>query len=91
MTYRPSSYLQLADGQLLKLHRQLSIKLAKMANCPCCSDKLLRHIKGSSIYWFCRSCWQEMPVFESKVKQAESTIMYPLPKITGLSSFKHRN
>jgi hypothetical protein len=33
-----------------------------MNSCPCCSDILLQHIKGSEIYWFCRSCWQEMPV-----------------------------
>lgn len=33
-----------------------------MTNCPCCSDKLIRHIRGHEIYWFCRTCWQEMPV-----------------------------
>ena len=34
-----------------------------MPSCPCCSDQLLRHIRSAQIYWFCRSCWQEMPVF----------------------------
>ncbi len=33
-----------------------------MNYCPCCSSPLLLHIRGSEIYWFCRHCWQEMPV-----------------------------
>jgi hypothetical protein len=32
-----------------------------MSTCPCCSDVLLRHIQHGSLYWFCRSCWAEMP------------------------------
>ncbi|MBW4646620.1 MAG: hypothetical protein KME23_27145 [Goleter apudmare HA4340-LM2] len=34
-----------------------------MIYCPCCSGLLLPHIRSSQIYWFCRHCWQEMPVF----------------------------
>ncbi|ABA24167.1 conserved hypothetical protein [Trichormus variabilis ATCC 29413] len=35
-----------------------------MINCPCCSGLLLPHIRGDSeIHWFCRHCWQDMPVF----------------------------
>ncbi|MDZ7958248.1 MAG: hypothetical protein RMY34_10160 [Aulosira sp. DedQUE10] len=34
-----------------------------MSHCPCCSNLLLLHINGSEIYWFCRHCWQKMPVF----------------------------
>ncbi len=34
-----------------------------MSTCPCCSDTLLRHIQHGSLYWFCRSCWAEMPNF----------------------------
>ncbi|MBD2775975.1 hypothetical protein [Iningainema tapete] len=33
-----------------------------MNYCPCCSHTLLRHIRGHEVYWFCRNCWQEMPV-----------------------------
>lgn len=33
-----------------------------MYNCPCCSSSLLRHIRGTEVYWFCRTCWQEMPI-----------------------------
>ena len=32
-----------------------------MTNCPCCSDNMLRHIRGNQVYFFCPSCWQEMP------------------------------
>jgi hypothetical protein len=32
-----------------------------MNNCPCCSGLLLRHIRGSQVYYFCRNCWQTMP------------------------------
>jgi DNA-directed RNA polymerase subunit M/transcription elongation factor TFIIS len=34
-----------------------------MIYCPCCSSLMLPHIRSSQIYWFCRHCWQEMPVF----------------------------
>lgn len=36
-----------------------------MNTCPCCSDVLLRHFKNHREYWFCRHCWQEMPLFEN--------------------------
>ncbi|MEB3182180.1 MAG: hypothetical protein VKL59_24560 [Nostocaceae cyanobacterium] len=35
-----------------------------MNNCPCCDHPLLRHICGHEVYWFCRSCWQSMPVMK---------------------------
>jgi hypothetical protein len=35
-----------------------------MALCPCCTDVLLHHILPGKSYWFCRSCWSEMPNFE---------------------------
>lgn len=36
----------------------------EMNYCPCCSTLLLKHIRSKSeIHWFCRSCWQDMPVF----------------------------
>jgi ribosomal protein L37AE/L43A len=34
-----------------------------MTTCPCCSDSMLRHIRHHQVYWFCRSCWQEMPAY----------------------------
>lgn len=34
-----------------------------MENCPCCSHPMLRHIRQHEVYWFCRRCWQVMPVY----------------------------
>ncbi|HLO88530.1 MAG TPA: hypothetical protein VK203_26470 [Nostocaceae cyanobacterium] len=34
-----------------------------MNYCPCCSDLLLLHIRASGTYGFCRTCWQEMPIY----------------------------
>jgi len=38
-----------------------------MISCPCCSGLLLPHIRSDAqIHWFCRHCWQDMPVFSIK-------------------------
>lgn len=37
-----------------------------MNTCPCCSHILLKHFSQHREYWFCRHCWQEMPLFESQ-------------------------
>ena len=29
--------------------------------CLCCDTTLLRHIRQGGIYWFCTSCYQEVP------------------------------
>jgi hypothetical protein len=34
-----------------------------MTSCPCCTNQMLRHVRQSQVYWFCRQCWQEMPVY----------------------------
>lgn len=31
-----------------------------MANCPFCSSVLLRHVRASEMYWFCRRCRVEV-------------------------------
>jgi hypothetical protein len=33
-----------------------------MNYCLCCSGVLLQQVRGSEIGWFCRHCWQDMPV-----------------------------
>ena len=38
-----------------------------MNDCPCCSGLLIRHIRHDGVYWFCPSCWQEMPNFTSEL------------------------
>ncbi|MGD1871863.1 MAG: hypothetical protein ACFB02_02305 [Mastigocoleus sp.] len=30
-------------------------------NCPCCGGSLLRHFRQGEVYWFCKTCWQEVP------------------------------
>ncbi|PHM11017.1 hypothetical protein CK516_05165 [Nostoc sp. 'Peltigera malacea cyanobiont' DB3992] len=50
-----------------------------MKNCPCCSHWLLRHISNNQVYWFCRSCWLEMPLVKlesSTQEKAESLIKF---------------
>jgi hypothetical protein len=37
-----------------------------MKTCPCCSSRLLRHVSGHEVYWFCRHCWQVMPVLSDR-------------------------
>ncbi|MEG4810336.1 hypothetical protein QUA79_23020 [Microcoleus sp. F8-D1] len=34
-----------------------------MTSCPCCTNPMLRHLRHSRVYWFCRQCWQEIPVY----------------------------
>lgn len=31
-------------------------------DCPYCSDRLVRHIQHQQLYWFCRSCWDRIPI-----------------------------
>ncbi|MBV6626923.1 MAG: hypothetical protein KI793_28955 [Rivularia sp. (in: Bacteria)] len=37
-----------------------------MNYCPCCKDILLHHVNSGGTYWFCRSCWQAMPISSCK-------------------------
>ncbi len=31
-------------------------------DCPCCGGSLLRHVRHGEVYWFCKTCWQEVPL-----------------------------
>lgn len=42
-----------------------------MTNCPCCSNQMLRHVRQREVYWFCRECWQEMPVYNLSVSSLQ--------------------
>lgn len=33
-------------------------------NCPCCGSSLLRHVRHGQLYWFCKTCWQEVPLLD---------------------------
>ncbi len=39
--------------------------------CPCCSSTLLRHVRSAGIYWYCSSCYQEMPNVASQKLQPD--------------------
>ena len=45
-----------------------------IANCPCCSSPMLHHLRHNREYWFCRNCWQEMPVFSLEQKEDRFTV-----------------
>lgn len=45
--------------------------------CSCCSDRLIRHIRQGSIYWWCHSCWAEMPNFEEICGMSEPMMPEP--------------
>ncbi|EGK87100.1 hypothetical protein D0A34_04010 [Microcoleus vaginatus PCC 9802] len=34
-----------------------------MTHCPCCSNQMLRHLRQHQLYWFCRQCWQTIPIY----------------------------
>ena len=38
--------------------------------CLCCSNTLLRHIRGGGMYWRCGHCYQEMPVQQRRFTYA---------------------
>jgi hypothetical protein len=52
-----------------------------MNSCPCCSNQLLRHIRHQGIYWFCTSCWQEMPNLDSSLKNDEVELHLRLKQV----------
>lgn len=64
---------------------EVSFKLAvQVKNCPCCSHRLLQHIRNNRVYWFCRSCWQEMPLLNLKIHDSFSA------SVATISSEKNR-
>ncbi len=38
----------------------------KTNTCNCCGSSLLRHVRQEGVYWFCSSCWQEVPVLNCR-------------------------
>ena len=70
-----------------------------MNYCPCCKDILLHHANSSGSYWFCRSCWQSMPISTCKqVISSSETIpteltpqLNPLAKANSQVPFRRNN
>jgi ribosomal protein L37AE/L43A len=52
-----------------------------MTACPCCSHSMLRHIRQHQVYWFCRSCWQEMPLYNSYPRFTSSSLELELGRL----------
>ncbi|BAZ70787.1 hypothetical protein NIES4106_55840 (plasmid) [Fischerella sp. NIES-4106] len=44
----------------------------QVKNCLCCSHQLLQHIRNNRVYWFCRNCWQEMPLLDLEIHNSLS-------------------
>jgi hypothetical protein len=58
-----------------------------MTGCPCCSTQMLRHVRQNQVYWFCRQCWQEMPVYNlsvSSLHKYDSSLSTNLVKEIGI-------
>ncbi|MBM0743989.1 hypothetical protein JOY44_20595 [Phormidium sp. CLA17] len=45
-----------------------------MNDCPCCSHSMLRHVRQHQVYWFCRSCWQEMPLYDQGARLTSTAL-----------------
>jgi uncharacterized Zn finger protein (UPF0148 family) len=43
-------------------------------SCPCCGSSLLRHIRQGGVYWFCTSCWQEVPLLAVGQKRNQEVL-----------------
>lgn len=44
-----------------------------MNQCICCHSQLIRYLDRQRIYWFCSSCYQEMPnINEIKIYTTQS-------------------
>lgn len=50
--------------------------------CPCCSQRLLRHISFKRNYWFCTQCHQEMPDLNNLIKTELLAVHWVSNKIT---------
>jgi hypothetical protein len=50
-----------------------------MANCPCCSDRLLSRVRPGSLYWWCPSCVSEMPDLSAYSKS--TVVSYTRPAL----------
>lgn len=44
---------------------------SEIHKCPYCDNALLRHARHTGVYWFCTSCWQEVPSFSNMVLRGD--------------------
>lgn len=58
-----------------------------MANCPCCSDILLRHLSSGKLYLLCQSCRTQIPVNPLANELHASDHLSVTPIAAGSSSY----
>jgi ribosomal protein L37AE/L43A len=52
-------------------------------SCPCCGGSLLRHVRHGTVYWFCKTCWQEVPLLSvSPISNVEAGKRRAVPQPT---------
>lgn len=52
----------------------VKIMAANHNKCPYCSSVLLRHARQKGVYWFCTSCWQEIPTLLTNTPTVRETL-----------------
>jgi ribosomal protein L37AE/L43A len=55
-------------------------------SCPCCGGVILRHIRHGEIYWFCSSCYQEVPSLVSLVTHRRDNLTLKSLPLSAVSS-----
>ncbi len=48
-------------------------------SCPCCGSSLLRHARQGGVYWFCTSCWLEVPLLTIAQKPRPESLVKTRP------------
>lgn len=51
---------------------ELYMTTNRVAHCPCCHEKMLRHISRNRFYWFCIRCRQRMSSFKENTNDESS-------------------
>jgi ribosomal protein L37AE/L43A len=55
--------------------------------CPCCGGSLLRHIRQGEVYWFCKTCRQEVPLLSiTRLSNVKATTTQTLPQQASVNS-----
>ncbi|MGA9380661.1 MAG: hypothetical protein WBV73_17995 [Phormidium sp.] len=54
--------------------------------CPFCGSSLLRHVRHQGVYWFCNSCYQEVPSLTSMVMSRRDKVGQQSRPLTAVGS-----
>jgi hypothetical protein len=47
--------------------------------CPCCGHTMIREILDHQASWFCRNCWQVMPLLEREIPAIATGFLLDTP------------